>query len=92
MLAKVTSCAVVGLDGAIVVLHPGNFDVDINAVQQGPGDALLVAADHREGAGALLDGIIEVATGAGVHGGDELEVGGKGEGSLRPAGGHRPFV
>ena len=40
--------------------------MDVNAVQQGAGDPLLVAADHRVGAGALPDRVTEVAAGAGI--------------------------
>jgi hypothetical protein len=42
------------LVGQLLVLHPGNLDVDVDAVQEGTGDALLVAADHGVRTGAFM--------------------------------------
>ena len=36
-------------------IDTGHVHVDVDAVQQGSGDALLVAADHGIGAGALVE-------------------------------------
>ena len=40
--------------GEFFVLHAGDFDVDINAIQEGTRDPFLVAADHAVTAGALM--------------------------------------
>jgi len=67
--------------GQLVVLDAGHLDVNVDAVQQRPRDTLLVAADHAEGAGALVDRVAVIAAGAGVHRGDEHEIGRKREGA-----------
>ena len=38
----------------LLVIHPRHLDVDVDAVQQRAGDALLVLGDHGRGAGAGL--------------------------------------
>ena len=53
----------------------GDLDLQVDAVEQRPADARLIA-QHRVGcAAAGLRRIAELAAGAGVHGGDELEAG-----------------
>jgi len=54
---------------------PGHFDVEVYAIQEWTGDALLIAADDAHGAGALVGAAAEVAAGVGVHSPDEHEVG-----------------
>lgn len=55
-----------------------HLDMQVDAVEQGAGQAAAVAADLFHGAAATTAGIAQVAAGAGVHGGDQLEAGGKG--------------
>jgi hypothetical protein len=56
----------------LLVLHPGHLDVDVDVVQEGPGDVpdpfrvRLVAADYGVGAGASLDRIPIPSAGAGI--------------------------
>lgn len=59
--------------GQIAVLDGGNLDVDIDPVQKRPGDAGPVALDHDRRAGAGVEGISQIAAGAGVHGRHEHE-------------------
>ena len=54
----------------LFVLDAGYVHVDVDAIQQRAGDALLVAADHRIGAGALFDRVAVPTAGTGVHGPD----------------------
>lgn len=61
--------------------------MDIYAVDQGSGNPFLITGDGGRGAGALLNRVAEKAAGAGVHGGYQHEIGGKGEGALGPADG-----
>ena len=68
--------------GEFFVVDAGDFDVDVDAVEEGAADAFLVAGDGGGGAAALFDGVSVEAAGAGVHGGDEHEVGGVGDGAL----------
>jgi len=67
------------------MIHTRHFDVAkrVDAVEQGAADPFLVAGDCAGRAGALFDRIAMPAAGAGVHGGDEHEVGGEGERALR---------
>ena len=65
------------LEFAVVDLR--DLDVDVDAVEQGAGDALAVGFDLAWRAAAFAFRIAEVAAGAGVHGGDEHEAGGEGE-------------
>ena len=55
----------------LVVFEARHFDVDVDAVEQGAGDALLVPGDRAERAGAGRERVAVVAAGEGVHGGDE---------------------
>ena len=71
----------------LLILYPGDFDVDVDAVQQRAGDTLLVLGDRAGGAGTLLDRIPIIAAGAGVHGSHQLEIGGESQRALRPADG-----
>ena len=61
--------------------------MDVDAVQQRAGDALLVAGDDLVGAGARLDRVAVIAARAGVHRRDQLEVGGKSQRALGAADG-----
>src|SRR5579871_1704116 len=61
-----------------------HFDLDVDAIQQRTGDALLVLLHLSGVAGTLAENVAIVATGTGVHGGDESEVGGVGVGSGDP--------
>src|SRR5512136_1560224 len=46
--------------------HAGNLDVDVNAVQQRARQPLLIAADERRAAGALLLGVARITTRPGI--------------------------
>ena len=58
-----------------------------HAVHERAGDALLVALHHAQRAGALLALISVKSARAGIHGGDEHEVGRKDEAAVGPADG-----
>jgi hypothetical protein len=52
--------------GQFGIIHPGDFDGDVNAVHHWAGDALLIFGDGRRGARARLDGIAPVAARPGI--------------------------
>jgi hypothetical protein len=54
--------------------------VDIDAIEERAADFCNVALDDRRSAVALTGPVVEIAAGAGVHGGGEHEGGGEGEG------------
>ena len=56
--------------------------MNINAIQERPGDALLIFGNGGRRTGARLEGIAVIAAGTGVHGGHQHKVGGKGQGTL----------
>jgi len=75
-----------GFAGAAGVEHfvlreTRDFDVDVDAVQEGTGDALQIFLDHLLAARTGFDGVAEVAAGTGVHGGDHHDAGGVGHGA-----------
>ena len=72
----------VGERGELVVVDARDFGKQVDAVQERAGDAALVAQHGALGAGAGGDGVAVVAAGAGVHGGNEHEVGGVGDGAV----------
>ena len=53
--------------------QPGDLHMQIDAVQQGPGDTGAVASDLLHGAAAAPARVAQVTAGAGVHGRDQLE-------------------
>ncbi len=61
--------------------------MNVNAVQQWTGDALLILGDHAHGTGAGFLVVAVIPARAGVHGTHQLEIGRKGEGAMRPADG-----
>ena len=61
----------------LLVLHGGDLDVDVDAVEERARDLGDVALDHGRGTHAVAGLVVEVAAGAGVHGGGEHEAGGK---------------
>jgi|GEM_PF-4851914 len=65
----------------------GNLDVQVDAVKQRAGDLAEVLLDLGRRARAGAAGIGPVSAGAGVHGGDEDEVGGEGGAVHCPADG-----
>lgn len=69
----------------------GDFDVDVDTVQKRAGDFAHVAFDLDGGAFAAADVRAVVAAGAGVHGGDHNEVGGKAERALGAGDGDGAF-
>jgi hypothetical protein len=57
----------------LLVLHGRNFDMNIDAVEQRAGDFGHVALDHGRRTHALARLVVEVAAGAGIHGGGQHE-------------------
>ena len=53
--------------GQFLVVHTGDFDVDVNAVEHRAADALRVARDGGGRAGTFSDGVIQPATKAPVQ-------------------------
>lgn len=62
----------------VALRYAANLDEDVNAIEQWAGNLLLVIGDELWRAGALVVGVVEVATRAGVHGGEQHKVGGIG--------------
>ena len=48
---------------------------NIDAIEEGTREFLAVILDLVFGTGALMGGVAQIATGAGIHGGDQHEVG-----------------
>lgn len=69
----------------------GDFDVDVDAVEQGTGELADVAFDLLGGAVALAFGVAPEAAGAGIQSGDEHEVGGEGGGAVGAGDGDLSF-
>ena len=65
--------------GEILVRHPGNFDMQVDAVEQRTGEAGAVALQHRRGAGAFAQAVAEKTAVAGIHRCHQHEIGGIGE-------------
>ena len=63
--------------GRFVGWFPDQGKVQVKAVDERTGDPRLVAADRLGEAAAPIRAVSQVAAGAGVHGGDELETSGK---------------
>ena len=57
--------------GKLFVFHTGDFYEDVDAIQERAAKPLLITRDFSGGAFAFLDRVSEIATGAGVHGGDQ---------------------
>lgn len=53
-------------------------NVHVDTVEKRAGEFFLVAIDVAWVTGALMGGVAEIATGAGIHGGDEHKIGGIG--------------
>src|SRR5579875_3264258 len=60
----------------------GHLHMEVNAVEQGAGDSFKVLLHAAGLAGALAKDVAEIAAGAGVHGGNEGEIGGIGVGGV----------
>ena len=56
------------------VIYSGDFDVNIDAVKDGTGDALLVFGHHSRRTGTGLLTVPKVSARAGIHRGDQLEI------------------
>ena len=59
--------------GEVVVGEGGDFYAEVDAVEQGVGDAGAVATDLSRRAGAGAPRVGEIAAGAGIHRGEEGE-------------------
>ena len=51
----------------LFVIHPGDVDVDINSIEQGTRDSLLIFRDDSGRTWIGLDRIPTITTGAGIH-------------------------
>ncbi len=60
------------------VVDEGDFDMEIDAVEERAADALAVFLDEGRATAAFAFGIAIIAAGAGVHSGDKHEAGGEG--------------
>ena len=69
-----------------------HVQMDVDAVHERAGDALLVALHEAHGAGAFLAVVAVESARAGVHGRDQHEVGREGERSAGPADGDDPVL
>ena len=49
--------------------------IEVDTVEEGAGEFFMVVVDLGGGATALMGGVAEVATGAGIHGGKKHEIG-----------------
>src|SRR5438552_2939277 len=76
------------LVGELFVFDAWHLDVDVYAVEEGAGEALLVAGYHCRGAGALLHRVPAKTARARVHGTDQNEVGGERQGAACAADGY----
>lgn len=54
----------------ISVVYFFNFKVEIDAINEGTREFLLIILDLRSSAFALMSGVAKIATGAGIHRGD----------------------
>ena len=62
--------------------------MEVYAVQEGPRKLLLVTFDLGSFTGTRMRGVAIKTTGAGVHCGNEHEVGGEGDATIRPSDGN----
>ena len=53
--------------GQLFVIDAGNFDVNVDTVQERATDLLLVAGNGHGGTTAFFDGVAIKAAGAGIH-------------------------
>src|SRR5690606_18962808 len=68
-----------GVSCQFIVLHLRYFDVDIDPVQQRPGDLIQITVDQGRSADTFLQEQSKVPAGAGGHSRDQHEIRGKGE-------------
>ena len=57
----------VALVGELLVIDARDFDVDVDAVDEGAADLLVVAGDGHRATAALFDGVAVIAAGAPVQ-------------------------
>lgn len=67
--------------GEFFVFDEGDFDMEVDAIEEGAGDALAVVFDLARIATAVAFGVAEEAAGAGIEGGDEDAFGREGKGA-----------
>ena len=67
--------------GEFFVFDEGDFDMEVDAIKEGTGDALAVVLDLAGIAAAVALRVAEEAAGAGVEGGDENAFGREGKGA-----------
>lgn len=65
--------------GDVAIFNGRNFDVEIDAIEQGSGDSLAITLDLERSAAAFAFQIAEVSARTRVHRGDEHELGGEGD-------------
>jgi hypothetical protein len=61
--------------GDVAIFDGGNFDVEIDAVEQRSGNPLAITVDLRRSAAAFAFQVAEVTARTWIHGGDEHELG-----------------
>ena len=88
LLAQLTAGGACAGGGEFAEGHGGHFEVDVDAIEEGPGNLPHVAFDLRGCALAFPAGIAAVAAGTGVEGSHEHEIGGKFRRRFRPADRH----
>lgn len=84
--------ATVIIAGKLFVVDCRDFDVKIDAIQQGAGNALTVFFDLARRTAALFFRITEVSARAGIHRRDHHELTGKSEFAGGPGDGHLPVL
>jgi hypothetical protein len=57
-----------------LVIHVGDFNMDVDAIQYGARDALLVAGESSGGTGVGFEGIPVITAGTGIHGSHEAVI------------------
>jgi len=73
-LANGCACFANSVAAEFFVIYSWNFDVDVEAVEQGTGDVLLIFGDHCGRTGARLNGIPEIPARTGIHCRDRLMI------------------
>ena len=63
--------------GELLFRHATHVQMDVNAIEQRAGNALLIALHHAHRAGAFMPLIAVVATRTGIHGADQHKIGRK---------------
>jgi hypothetical protein len=76
-----------GIISEFFIFNSGNFDEDVDSVEERAAKTLLITRDFTGGTLAIFYRVTEIAAGAGVHGSYQHEVGGEGDTALGTADG-----